>query len=203
MRGLIARARGECDTLLHPARELMRIAVARRRETDELEQFADPVAAFALPLAPNPEPELDVLPGGHVREQAVGLEHHPHVAAVRRSPRHVGAVDDDRAGGRMVEAGDEPQCGRLAAAGRSEQRDELALLELEVDPVERRHRAEHAPQAVDLEVRHQRAPAISVRRPGRPRPTSRSENIAAQVIVKLRNDTAAAPYACCSCTASM
>ncbi|MCY1311769.1 hypothetical protein D9M70_621170 [compost metagenome] len=44
-----------------------------------------------------------------------------------------GAVDLHAAGGRVFEAGDGAQQGRLAAAGRADEDDELAVLHLEVD----------------------------------------------------------------------
>ena len=51
---------------------------------------------------------------------------------VRRRVRHVAAVEDDRAVGRLDEAGDRLQQRRLARAVRAEQRDDLALVDLEV-----------------------------------------------------------------------
>ena len=54
------------------------------------------------------------------------------------------AVDDDRALGRPLEAGDHPQDRRLAAAGGPEQGDELALLERQVDAADDRVGAEAA-----------------------------------------------------------
>ena len=44
-------------------------------------------------------------------------------------PRHVLAVEHDAAGGRLVEAGEHAQQRRLAAAGGTEQREELALVD--------------------------------------------------------------------------
>ena len=51
-----------------------------------------------------------------VREQRVALEHRVDVALVRRRERHVLAVQQDLAAGRLLEAGDHPQRRRLAAA---------------------------------------------------------------------------------------
>ena len=105
-----------------------------------------------LRLLANLEAVLDVLLGGHVREQAVGLEDHAHVAAVRRHTRHVLAADEDAARVGLVEAGDDAQRRRLAAAARPEQRDELALAEREVDALEGGDVAEGAPQPLQLDV---------------------------------------------------
>ena len=72
------------------------------------------------------EPELDVLPRGHVREQAVRLEHHPHVALVGGHPGEVLAADLDAARVGVLEAGEAAQRRGLAAARGAEQGDELA-----------------------------------------------------------------------------
>ena len=53
-----------------------------------------------------------------------------------------------------VEAGDEAERGRLAAAGGAEQREELALAERDVDPVQRLDGAEVAVEVLQLEVAH-------------------------------------------------
>src|SRR5205814_257555 len=166
--------------------------VARMAETDELEQLADAVPPVAAVAAADPQPELDVLPRRHVREEAVGLKDHAHVAPVGRRAGHVLAVDDDRAGVGPVEAGHEPQRGRLAAARRPEQREELALLELEVDRVERDDRPEGPTDLSELEVRHQWVAATCMGRTRRPRPSTRIPSIAAHVIPKLISDSAAA-----------
>ena len=135
------------------------------------------------------QPELDVPLGGHVREEAVRLEDHAHVALVGRHAGHVLAGDEDPAGVRPVEAGDEPQRGRLAAPGRPEQREELALLEREARSRRARRRRRTRAAAVCSSTY-----AISVplrTGAGRRRPTSSSDSIAAHVIPKLISDTAA------------
>ena len=55
---------------------------------------------------------------------------------VGRQPGDVGAVDQDLALGRLLEAGDHPQRRRLAAAARAEQREELALADREAELVD-------------------------------------------------------------------
>ena len=49
------------------------------------------------------------------------------------------AAEMDRPGGRRLEAGDHPQHGGLAGAGRAEHGEELAVADLEVDRVDRDH----------------------------------------------------------------
>ena len=83
------------------------------------------------------EAELDVLRDRQVGEQAVALEDHAHVALVGRGAGDVGAGHQHGAGVGELEAGRDAQRRGLAAPGRSEQRDELALAYVEVEALER------------------------------------------------------------------
>jgi len=74
-----------------------------------------------------------------VREQRIRLEHHVHVALVRRDTGDVVTVQEDIAFCRLVESGDHPQGGRLAAAGGTQQREELAFDDLHVNVLDRRY----------------------------------------------------------------
>ena len=51
--------------------------------------------------------------------------------------RDVRAVEQDPAGGRGLEPGDHPERRRLARPGRAEHREELAVADVEIDPVDR------------------------------------------------------------------
>src|SRR5438105_13220234 len=98
-------------------------------------------------------------------EQRVALEHGVDVTTARR---HVGAVvpvEEDGAGRRLLEACDHPQRRRLAATRRSEQREELARWDVEVDAVDGREVAEalHQPHESYLASGH-RAPTRMPRR---------------------------------------
>ena len=79
-----------------------------------------------------------------VREQRVALEDGVDVAALGRDGREVGAVEQDLARGRALEAGDQPQRRRLAAARRPQQREELARPDREVDAVDRGDRRQRS-----------------------------------------------------------
>ena len=85
---------GEGHPLLLAARELAGIPAHRRAEPDELEELAGPFGPRLVALLADAETELDVLLRGHVREQAVGLEDHAHVALVGWLTEHVLAVDE-------------------------------------------------------------------------------------------------------------
>ncbi len=74
------------------------------------------------------------------------------------------AVDADRAGGRRLEAGDHAQRRGLAAAGRAEERDELAALDVEVERSAPRLCVPKVLRTfVDLEKRHARFPLATRR----------------------------------------
>ena len=80
-----------------------------------------------------PQAERHVLVHGHVRVERVVLEHHGHVAVLRRHIVDHLAVDHDLAVGDVLEAGDHAQGGRLAAAGRPDQHHEFLVGDVEID----------------------------------------------------------------------
>src|SRR5439155_13800019 len=88
----------------------------------------------------------DVLADGHVRPERVGLEDHPDVTLVGRDVDPARGVEDGAVAERdlpllrRLEAGDATERRRLAAPARSEQDEELALLDLESEVVDRRRR---------------------------------------------------------------
>ena len=75
-------------------------------------------------------------------EEGVALEYGVAAPLVGREARDVVAVYADDAGVRVLEARDDPQEGRLAAAGGTEEGEELALLDLEGDALQRFEGAE-------------------------------------------------------------
>src|SRR3546814_2785738 len=67
-------------------------------------------------------PEGEVLADSHMRIERVGLEHHGKAAVGGAHVVDPPAIDLDIAAGHLFEPGDDPQQGRLAAAGwRSEE----------------------------------------------------------------------------------
>ena len=122
---------GERDPLLLAPGELPRLAV---EHLGDAEQLGHPLRLAVPRVAVEPERlerEPDVSSHGHVRVQRVALEHHRDVAALG-----VDVVDDliadrDRAFVGPFEPGDQSQYGRLAAARRSEEDEELAVDDLE------------------------------------------------------------------------
>ncbi len=81
--------------------------------------------------------ERDVLQGGEPRQKFGVLEYD---AAVVAAAFHDHAVDRHRAAGRGLESHGDAQGGGLAAAGRPDQRDDLAVGDGEAQTVQRPHR---------------------------------------------------------------
>ena len=134
--GLDREGPRERDPLLLAAGQLVRVAPALGEQADELEHLVRSPPPLRAVHPAQPQAVGDVVAGRHVREQAVGLEDHAHVAAVGRHVGDVLAVDDDPAAVRLVEPGQRAQRGRLAAAGRAEQRDQLPRGDLQGETVE-------------------------------------------------------------------
>src|SRR5690242_2930466 len=74
-----------------------------------------------------------------MRPDRVGLKHHADVALVRRHDKlaaageHELVADEDLALERFLQSGDRAQRRRLTAAARAEEREELPLLDVEID----------------------------------------------------------------------
>src|SRR5690606_12614764 len=79
----------------------------------------------------------DVPPDGHVRIERIGLEDERKVARARWRRRHVEAVDADMTACRLLHPGDDPKKCGLPTPRRSEEDEELALTDLQVDTGER------------------------------------------------------------------
>ena len=128
---------GQRDALLLATGELVRLALGHRAHLHELERGADAAAYVVLGGLLVAQPERDVLADVEEREQRVGLEHGVDRPLVRRHLREVAAVEQDLPGVGLLEARDHPQCRGLPASRRPEQREELALSDLEVEAVDR------------------------------------------------------------------
>ncbi len=120
------------DALLLAAGELRGIALGEALHAHHLQGMVDTLGALGGGKLAHGERVLDVLRDREVREQRVVLEHHADVALVRRHGVEQGTFEADLAAGRKLEAGQHHQAGRLAGAGRAEQRQELALIDVQV-----------------------------------------------------------------------
>ncbi len=119
--------------------ELGRLAIAVAGQAHHLQRFVASAPALGFVHFGHFQPVGDVLGHGHVGEERVVLEDGVDGAFVRRQTGDVGAPQLDRAGGRVLEAGDHPQRRRLARAGGPEHGEELTGADLEVDPGDRDH----------------------------------------------------------------
>ena len=98
----------------------------------------DPLGPLGLRHPLDLEVEADVLADGHVRVERVGLEHHGDVAVLRRHVGDVTVADADRAVVDRFEPGEHPQRRRLAAARRSDEDEELAVVDVQIEVVDSR-----------------------------------------------------------------
>ncbi len=144
------------DALLLPAGQLVRIAPVEADEPNVLERGLDARLPLAGRRAGHLQRKRDVALDRHVREQRVALEHRAHRARFGRAAGEVLAVEQDAARVGKVEARDHPQQRRLAAAGRTEQREEFAGLDREADVVDGREVAETPRDTLYVEQRHRR-----------------------------------------------
>ena len=72
-----------------------------------------------------------------MREQGVLLEHRVDLTLIGRHVCNINAVHFDAAGSRLDKTGNKTQHGRLAATGRAEKGQELAVLDIKIDMLER------------------------------------------------------------------
>jgi hypothetical protein len=134
------------ETLLLAAGQLGGLPVGQLRQADHLEHPPDALAQLgaAEPLPPRQhlKRERDVAEHRHVRPDRVRLEHHAQPAPVGRQVDALAVVvqhrvlEADDSGVGPLQAGDRPQRGGLATAGRPQQGEQLALLDLEAHPVD-------------------------------------------------------------------
>ena len=124
--------------LLHPPGQLVREPALEPGQPDQLQQFVRPVPVriFVLALflaAGDLDREQDVRQHRAPGQQGGSLEHERDVPAgpLDGLARHL-----DPAVRRRQQSRDQPEQGGLATPGPADQRDELVLLDVQVDPVE-------------------------------------------------------------------
>ena len=132
--GVVGEHARDGDALLHAARELVRVAIGRALEPDQLHELVRDLVDLAARQPALARAEADVLAHRHPGEQRIVLEHH---AAVAAGGCDALAVDEDLAGARLLKARNDAQHGGLAAAGSADQADELALRDGGIDAAER------------------------------------------------------------------
>ena len=137
--GDVSRAR-ERHFLLHAAREVLhRLATARRREADPLEDHRDLRVRLARPHAVEPRRVGEVLGRAHLLEEArLDRDAVDEAAHRARVLEHVVAEDLRAATVGQEQRREQPHERRLARAVLAENGDAFAALHREADAVERR-----------------------------------------------------------------
>ena len=123
------------DALPLTAGKLARLAVEEFGDVENLGRRLDPLANLRGGNLLHLQTEGQVLEDGQMRIEGVVLEHHGDVPVLRRQLVDDFAVDGDLAAGDILQAGDHPQDGALAAAGGADQNDEFIVLDVQVDAV--------------------------------------------------------------------
>ncbi len=175
---------GDADALLHAARELRRLALGRLLEPDAAQRRHRRLADARLGPGgvPASQRELDVPARRHPGHQRVALEDH---GAVERGAGDLAPAHQHAALVRRVEAGEDVEDLRLAAARVADEADELARIhgepailedgeraEAPRDPLHRDERArDHLAQVA---VGHQRLTPATPRRAPRHRAAGRA-----------------------------
>ena len=118
----------EADALALPAREHVRIAIGEGAEADARQPFLRAFVGFCASYARRLEADRDIVDRSLPRKQRVGLKQVAGLRVNRRKRRAVNVGLPCR--GRNQPGGNVEQCG-LAAAGRADDRDELAVGDLE------------------------------------------------------------------------
>ncbi|MEY9720367.1 hypothetical protein ABIA22_002857 [Sinorhizobium fredii] len=123
------------DTLALSAGERLRKAVEILGKLEHLCGRANAAVDLLLRFLGDPHAERHVVVDGHMRVERIGLEHHGDAALRWRHLVDPLAVDEHVAAGDLLQPGDHPEQRRLPAAGRPDEDDELALLDVEIDAV--------------------------------------------------------------------
>src|SRR5262249_39276910 len=124
------------DALLHAPGKLARIAFLKTSETDDFHQPADNPLALRRGRALAFEAEGDVVVHREPRKKRVFLEDDPTVGTWTLDES---AIDDDLAI-RAEESADDIEKRALAAAGRADNRNELAFVDGQVGAPQGEHR---------------------------------------------------------------
>src|SRR5205807_3536397 len=130
------KAPREGHALLLAAGQLARKLVGEPTQTDKVENFAYALSLLRARKRAHAQRKGDVALDRHVWEQRVALEDDTDVALIRLAARQVLAAELDDAAGGLPEARDHHQRRRLPRPAPAEDRDKLALRDVEADPID-------------------------------------------------------------------
>ena len=138
------------NTLTLATGQLPRPAVEKVANFENTRGFLHTPVDLILRHAPVLQTIGQVVVDRHVRIERVVLEHHGDIAIGRIDIVDEPVADLDFARGDVFQAGDHPQQGRLAAAGRTDKHDELAVGDIDGDAFDGLHIARiHLPDSVE------------------------------------------------------
>src|SRR5919198_6725534 len=126
------------------------MVVLEALESHELQKLHGALSFRRADLARDFAPDDRVREYGAPGQEIVGLEHE---AAIEARSTDGAAVELDLAGAGRFETRNDAQERRLAAAGRTDQRDELAALHHEIDVLQGPQFAERFAEIEDLQLR--------------------------------------------------
>ena len=147
------QAAGKGHALLLAARELVGIAAFQPLQPQQRHHPLQLLVAPGLGRILHAQGKDDVLRDGLMGEEQEVLEHHADVAAIGRQIGDVLSADQHAAFVGELQPGDDAQQGRLARTAGTQQGEELALLDLQIGPVDRGHRAEAPGHGLKLKRR--------------------------------------------------
>ena len=134
---------GNGHALLLATGQLLGLAVHQFFNLHQLRRFQRHVGHLLvgeLVLArPVFQRESNILPYRQMGIQGVILEHQPHAPVLRRQVGDVVVAEEDTAGGRLLQSGEQVQRGGLAAARRAEQTQQHAVGDLKGEVVHGDH----------------------------------------------------------------
>ena len=151
-----------------PSGKRSRLALEELLEPEDAGGVAHPPVDLVLRLLPQPEAERDVVVDAQVRIEGVALEDHGDVAVARGHVVDDPLADADDALADRLETGDHPKRSRLAAPGGPDEHHELAVVDLEIEAVDRaRPVGIHLRHVLERDLRHRaRLPVAHDRQTG-------------------------------------
>ena len=134
--------------------ELLRQPIEQRGDAQHRRGLADALADFSLDHLARAQAERDVVVDREEGIQRVVLKHHRDVAVAWPQVVDHAATDRDFPAADVLESGDAAQQGALAATRWPDKDDELAIVDLQINALQRLHRSVVLLQILDLDVCH-------------------------------------------------
>ena len=149
------------DALTLAAGERLRLTVEKLLDAQNLRGLANELVDLVLRLLAQLQAERHVVINGHVRIERVVLEDHRDIAILRRHVVHQTVADVQFAFRNLFKTRDHTERRGLAAAGRTDQNDELLVLDIQAEVGNSGHVAGvNLVDVVKLQARHSKIPLV-------------------------------------------